>query len=467
MYPLSDVFRLFNLPDRHPIDSFAVGVLHWCRIMSKGLKSTPLADLAPNLPMLLSAAWEKTHIRCHAVENLLDWGAVLESCQTRAFAETVRQTVNIIEFGFKYSTMPKSVARKFFAYERENPGQFECMTILWTAEAFTAHATDRFAWRDFSITKGWPVAIFYPEDHKTETEPSLATSDLDSSESPRAGSSTLLSGQKQAFAQLGLMYRARREKLTAAGMTPRLHGLLLGPSGSGKTHVVRSFASAMNLPIYEQSAASWLPQGSKAEIVSAKKLSRFVQTHAEGIIFIDEVEKPFPADLSTSSTWDRANADELMGLLDAKTGAWEGWTSVLADKLDQSFFIVLAGAWQDAYLQALHVHQLLGGNWSNLSIVDGFLDDNHLPPELLNRVSTNLIEVLPPSQTELSQMIISVQRDLDIPRNVGEAQRVAREIVEDRKGMRGVEEYMLRAWMKRNSSAPTPPPTSENLEFDF
>lgn len=465
MYALSSVFRLFNLPDIHATDSFAIGVLRWCRFVEKRMKSTPVDQIAEKFPDLLVAAWKTTHIRCQACENLLDWAAVALASDARAFADTVYETIRIVQYGIIFHANPAMVVREFLKHEREHAGQLDYMTLLWTNEEFVAHPSDRFAWRDFPVKAGWPTAIFYIEDHKPRLTPPVTLAAAD--ETMDASRTSLLSGQQNAFDQLGLMLRARREKLTAAGMTPRLHGLLLGPSGSGKTHVVRCFARAMSLPIFEQSAASWLPQGAKTDLVSAKKLAQFVGTHGEGIIFIDEIEKPFPADLLNSSAWERANADELMSLLDAKTGEWEGWTSVLAQKLDRDFFVVLSGAWQDAYLKSLHIHELLGGDWTNLSIADEFFDNNHLPPELLNRVSTNLIEVLPPSRAELSRMILSVQRDLGLPHNAGEAERIAKEIVEGRKGLRGVEEFMLRAWMKMNSSGQPPETTDTNLEFDF
>lgn len=469
MYPIKDVFRLFNLSEQHAVDSFVIGVLHWARIMGKGLKSTPLEKLASALPSLLSSAWKKTHIRCHAVENLLDWAAVVGSSEMRAFEESLSATILIIEFGFRYSGARGVVARKFFDYEREHAGQLDCMTVVWTPAEFKAHASDRYAWRDFTVKSGWPVAMFYAEDHQSRSVPTeaMTPADIEALEDADEKPSRLLSGQQAAFNQLLLMLQARREGLSAAGVSPRLHSLILGPSGSGKTHVVRCFAAGMGLPIYEQSAGSWLPLGARVEESTARKLAQFVQTNDEGIIYIDEVEKPFPASLMNGSTWDRANADELMSLLDAKTAAWEGWSARLSEKLDKRFFVILSGAWQDAYLQAFRVHELLGGDWSNLSIVDGFLDDNHLPAELLNRVSTNLIEVLPPSRGELGQMILAVQRDLNMPQNEAEAHRVADEIIADRKGMRGIESYMLRSWMLKNSPSPTTPPASENLEFDF
>jgi len=142
-----------------------------------------------------------------------------------------------------------------------------------------------------------------------------------------------------------------------------------------------------------------------------------------------------------------------MSLLDAKVAQWESWSVPLAQKLDQSFFIVLSGAWQSAYLAAYKAHRILGGDWTNLSIADSFMDDNHLPPELLNRVSTNVIEVLPPSIDELAEMIERVQYDLGVIVDPTEAQKIAKEIAQERKGVRAVEEFMLKRWMSQQEEA--------------
>ena len=133
---------------------------------------------------------------------------------------------------------------------------------------------------------------------------------------------------------------------------------------------------------------------------------------------------------------------------------WEGWSEQLARKLDQSFFIILSGAWQAAYQQAFRVHSLLGGDWSNLSIAESFLEENHLPKELLNRISTNVIEILPPTREELKEMILAVQSDLGLEENDQEAAREAQEIVEERKGVRGIEAYMLERWMAKQREVP-------------
>lgn len=103
------------------------------------------------------------------------------------------------------------------------------------------------------------------------------------------------------------------------------------------------------------------------------------------------------------------------------------------------------------YAAAYKAHVLLGGNWGNLSIADSFLNSNHLPPELLNRISTNVIEVLPPNRDELVEMILKVHRDLGVEVKAAEAKAVAKEITENRKGVRAVEEYLLKKWMKKRA----------------
>lgn len=80
-----------------------------------------------------------------------------------------------------------------------------------------------------------------------------------------------------------------------------------------------------------------------------------------------------------------------------------------------------------------------------------FLEQNQLPAELLNCVSTSVIEVLPPTASfELAEMVLRAQKDLGVEVDPDEAQRVAKEIVYDRKGVRGIEAYILQKWDTAN-----------------
>jgi hypothetical protein len=79
---------------------------------------------------------------------------------------------------------------------------------------------------------------------------------------------------------------------------------LLGQAVPVKPMLSGSGCDAENLPIFEQSAASWMPQGSKTEKCSVQKIAEFVGANDKGIIYLDEIEKPFPPDLSKTIPWE-------------------------------------------------------------------------------------------------------------------------------------------------------------------
>ena len=311
------------------------------------------------------------------------------------------------------------------------------LTIFWQPEGFwDISPFDQLAWRDHPRRQGYPIVIFRKDEwNETLPHPSPCME--------------LLEGQKVALKSLMNLYRAKKEKISAGGFVPRYNALLYGPSGSGKTFVARQLAISQNLDIFEQGAASWIPNGARDDTPSPVKLSKFVAAHEAGIIFFDEVEKAFPPDFSKAIPWERYCADEIMAILDAKVERWSGWNRKLARKLDEKFFIIVAGAWQHAYEQAFTTHKLLGGDWSNLSIADTFLESNHLPKELLARVSAMAAEVTAPTPTELAHMLEKVREDLGFDKNPEEIKKVALEIMEDQIGVRGVEKYLLKLWVEK------------------
>ena len=453
MHRIETLFNAYNLPDNHSKESFCLGVMRWSSIIGDTITPLPAEIVICDFSKILDQAWRKTRIRCQLTEALAKSATLGTAEENAAWCQTVKTIVctigTVIMTGVAGSKM-KHI--RMMAAQCRGGGQH--LIILRSQEPYAPDPEDRFAWRDYPNSKGMPLLIcdLYKHIH--------AASSTGNQESPHVVKlfqenrnqrirMSLLSGQVAAFDALRLMLRARNERLTAGGIKPRLHGLVIGPSGSGKTHVVRAVAESKNLPIYEQSAGSWMPQGSKSELSSARRIAQFVEANETGIIYLDEIEKPFPPDLSKTVPWERYCTDEFMSLLDAKVAQWDGWSITLGEKLDRSFFIILSGAWQSAYLAAYKTHRILGGDWTNLSIADSFLDDNHLPPELLNRVSTNVIEVLPPSVEELAEMIERVQYDLGVMVDQTEAQRIAKDIAQERKGVRAVEEFLLKQWMKK------------------
>lgn len=458
MHHIDTVFRSYNLSSNHSKDSFALGVRNWAIFIRERMSQMSHGAIVERFKEILDAAWEATHIRCQLAEKMAMEAVFGSDEENDEWCKRVTHLV--INIGYAFLDLNKGAAgvMKIRAVEKEFPRAEELLTFIWSELPYCPDTEDRYGWRDHTTSKGIPTVIYWPNDHVN-----LKTSD----ETDETGivqlamhvqthrndalRADLLSGQQAAFDALRLMLKAREEGLSAGGIKPRLHGLIIGPSGSGKTHVVRSVAEAENLPLFEQSAASWMPQGSKTEKCSVQKIAEFVGANDKGIIYLDEIEKPFPPDLSKTIPWERYCTDEFMSLLDAKVAQWDHWSAKLATKLDKHFLIVLSGAWQAAYTAAYRVHSLLGGDWTNLSIADTFLDENHLPPELLNRVSTNVIEVLPPSREELAGMILRVQRDLGVEVNEREAQIAAKEIAQERKGVRAVEEFLLKRWIRKQS----------------
>ena len=52
-------------------------------------------------------------------------------------------------------------------------------------------------------------------------------------------------------------------------------------------------------------------------------------------------------------------------------------------------------------------------------------------------------------------MIMKVQEDLGVGIDEGEAMLAAKEIVQERKGVRAVEEFLLKRWMRKQGEAAT------------
>ena len=459
MHHIDTVFRTYNLSDEHSKDSFAMGVQKWAVVIKAITSTMSHSAIVARFGEILDEAWESTHIRCQLTEKLARDANVGSQDENDDWCVRASRVVKHIGFAFLRDNEGTAGVKHIRSVEKAHRGAEDLLTLIWTEKPYCPDPDDRFGWRDYPISKEIPTVIYYPHDHADpKKEENSDEQDIEryfQEKRSEVYREALLSGQKAAFDALRLMLKARQEGLKAGGIKPRLHGLIIGPSGSGKTHVIRTVAEAEKLPLYEQSAASWMPQGSRSEVPSVRKIAQFVNANNQGIIYLDEIEKPFPPKLGATTSWERYCTDEFMSLLDAKVGQWDHWSERLATKLDKSFFIVLSGAWQSAYTAAFRVHSLLGGDWTNLSIADTFLEENHLPPELLNRVSTNVIEVLPPSREELAQMIMKVQEDLGVGIDEGEAMLAAMEIVQERKGVRAVEEFLLKRWMRKQGEAAT------------
>jgi hypothetical protein len=324
----------------------------------------------------------------------------------------------------------------------------DIVALIWIEEKEIRPSKDHFWWMNYNLAVRRPCAIL-------ERAKLLPREQEIAFDEPAPEPTWLFSRQRAAFDELRLLILAKRSGLKAGGIAPSFHALLLGPSGSGKSYVVQAVAQIEAMGFYEINVSSWMPSGSRAQKSTPERLAAFVDSNARGIIFLDEVDKLHPKSNQTSD-WTRYLVDELMGLLDGRVSHWEGWTAVLAEKLKRHFFLVLAGAWQQAYDDAFRAHQLLGGTWDNLSIREGFLENNLLPTELLNRVSSHLIEVLAPDSGDLIARLESVRSGLGLPEDPNGIEVAAKEIMEAQKGIRGIEEYLISQWFKTQTNRSNP-----------
>ncbi len=324
----------------------------------------------------------------------------------------------------------------------------DLITLVWMENAEIRPPKDSFWWKTYQVAVRRPCAFF-------ERAKLLAPEQEVAFDEPEPEPPKLFTRQQAAFDSLRLLIHAKRCKLHAGGITPTFHTLILGPSGSGKSHVVRAVAKYEGMGFYEINVSSWLPSGSRTQKSTPERLAAFVDSNRSGIIFLDEADKLHPKSEHTSD-FTRYLIDEVVGLLDGRVSHWESWSEQLANKLKHDYFIVLAGAWQQAYTEAFLSHQILGGTWANLSILEGFLENNWLPTELLNRVSSHLIEILPPETSDIVSRLRSVRAGLGLPEDHAGIEKEAREIMEAQKGIRGIEEYLITEWFKTQSNCPTP-----------
>lgn len=453
------LLRFFHTPTAHVKESYIAGVRRWHAqvfVQTKNFTDTALTD---DYDYILKNAWRQTHIRCQAAEMLTEdiWNAVPVE-RRRYFFQLLGQVIDVA-FNLKLSR-DDAVAQMLSIREELSASLADAVTLVWTTEFEEVSAFDRLYWRDYPDFKKLPMGILYWDDIVPKNNSSQAALET--------GNQELFPNQQRAFAEMRLLIEAKKAGLKAGGVAPSFHTLVIGPSGSGKTHCVRKVAAAENMGFFEINLSSWLPSGSRASKPTPERIAEFVSSHPTGIIFLDESDKLRPKH-GLASDWTRYLIDDVMALLDARVTHWEGWSVELAQKLHRDFCIVLAGAWQDAYTSAFRIHHLLGGDWSNLSVADTFLENNHLPDELLNRISSHVIEVLPPGQEEIYDRLLQVHQDLKIPWDTDNLITVAWEITQGRKGVRGVEEYLITLWLDRRlkESALPLPPADENLEFNF
>lgn len=175
----------------------------------------------------------------------------------------------------------------------------------------------------------------------------------------------ILSPQQERLLQnlLPLTQLATSGKAGEMAIRARTHCLIAGPSGAGKSHLIRHLASVMQLPLWESCVCSWIPMGGRGS-PTWPQLAAWIDSHSEGIIFLDELDK-----LDGTGEWTQCIRLEIHDLLDSRVPhgfriAEESLSESIWEKSDDRedearnrvgirlrnrLMIVGAGAWQSAW----------------------------------------------------------------------------------------------------------------------
>jgi hypothetical protein len=317
--------------------------------------------------------------------------------------------------------------------------------VAWSRDWESAGARDSVYWMSFAQSAGRPWLKFdYPRFE-------AFVRSLEESVVVHRPPPVLTRSQQAAATKLEILYKAKRSGLTAGGITPSLHPLLIGSSGSGKSFLARALAKRLKIPFFETTMSSWLPQGGRAQVPTALKLARFLQDQGcdGAIVFVDEIDKLRPQE--QNSEYGRHLLDEVMGLLSGIVERWDGWSPETAQILRERTFIIFAGTFQHMYQE--QASQSPGEAWQQMSIADRIWEQKCLPEELLMRLSSSMIELQAPDHDEIVNRIMRIHQDMGVSMMLTpeELSVVADRILRGRCNMRGLQTYITDIWMEQQA----------------
>ncbi|MBC7980363.1 MAG: ATP-binding protein [Armatimonadetes bacterium] len=257
--------------------------------------------------------------------------------------------------------------------------------------------------------------------------------------------------------------------LATSGLTsklplkPRTSSLIVGPSGMGKSHLARELAKEAGVPFWEANVASWIVLGAKGGNQTLPSLVTWIANRKSGLIFLDELDK-----LTSQGEWTNAIRLEIHDLIDGRlpdgaidvsgTTQMEELTddqdkfvrktlikSEVEDKLKNSFMIVGAGAWQEAWLshgQPIGFHQeqevkTLAERIERKQI------KKSITPEILQRFRNEILFLDPMTEADYLHAMISLSGRLPVNQRCRFVELAIKSIpsaVEDGLGMRVFEE---------------------------
>lgn len=233
------------------------------------------------------------------------------------------------------------------------------------------------------------------------------------------------------------------------GIQPRIQPLLAAPSGSGKSYLLRNFAAAQKLPMLRLSYAEWLPRGSRTQPDTATRIHAFLEDHERSMIFLDELDKLRPFD----SDWGTSMLTEAFLLLD-RTLIQPGFSKSpstdarVIQRLQQSTFIVGAGAWQETWSN--YERPLGFGPAPEHNAVNDILGSRKIPEELLRRFGGTPLILPPANADELRELAVADGLDQAAAEVGCPLDYRAGEI--SRRGMRWLEDCRLEVEIRRNAA---------------
>jgi SpoVK/Ycf46/Vps4 family AAA+-type ATPase len=255
----------------------------------------------------------------------------------------------------------------------------------------------------------------------------------------------------------------------ALNLPTRVHTLITGPSGSGKSFLARALAKEAGLQIWEANVSTWIVLGARSANPTLVSLVEWIHKTPQGVIFLDELEKPFPANFGGSSggfsDWFNSVKMELHELLDGRVpeAAIQVDDSILNHtyggelssrecrslvkhdverKLKTSYMVIGAGTWQHLWAET---ESTIGFNRATDPVLS--IDHHRLmksiSPEILLRFRQQVLFLRPMAESDFHEVLTAQLGMIAEPQRRRYAELVLRAIpraIEFGLGMRIFEE---------------------------
>ena len=434
---------LQNLTQNSQLEWYAHQIRDYALHVASRLNKEPLLLTRDGISAILRDAHRLFGVRCRVLEIFASLTRPISPEALLADALSLCAIIELIAADNTADTVAKLIELTR-ACEARYKNLNKHFTVTWSREWESGSVRDSVFWKSYALigNRPWIQLNVLELERLGNAEENVVAQDV----------SHPTRSQGEALAKLELLYKAKRAGVSAGGIKPSLNPLVIGSSGSGKSFTVRTLATQLKLPLFETTLGSWLPQGSKSEMPTARRLATFLRNEGRdgAILFIDEADK-----LRThaqNSDYSRHLLDEVMGLLSGIVERWEGWSEETAQILREKTFIICAGTFQDLYKD--QAERSPDETWQQVSIEDRIWEQQCLPEELLMRLSSSMIELQAPDLTEILVRLETIHSDLGVampsPETLAE---IGRKILRGRCNLRGLQTYITDLWLMKHTAS--------------